>query len=230
MRCMNRTTIMTNTAEVLPSPSNPSPRERRRFERLRVREIVPTYIGRAAGTLVDLSASGARVRHTSPLALGTRARLTFVWNGRQFAAIAEVLASRVVSLGSPTRFDSRLRFVFVPAQSERVLARALVDIGDRDLRTWVANLHGWEDHASRAEEPPPEAAFVRCRFGYGRWEQKWTQDPTQPEEGFTVPASVEPGEIDTLRRTYEQSDEEGRSMMRLLTRAVVQQHGGCGIP
>lgn len=217
---------MTSAAELLPPPPySTTPRERRRFERLRVREIVATQIGRASGALVDLSARGARVRHTSPLIRGSQARLTFNWNGERFEAAAEVLASRVVSLAHPTRYESRLRFVTMSASAEHVLARALADIAAAALRTWVANLRGWENETPHhdAASDHVESGFLRCRYYAARgWERKWTQDPDQPSNGFTLPANTEPAEVNMLCRTYETSDEEGRALLRIMTDAVVQ--------
>jgi hypothetical protein len=217
---------MTTAAEVLPPPPSPTtPSERRRFERLRVREIVATQIGRASGAVVDLSADGARVRHTVPLFRGSQARLTFNWKGERFEAAAEVLASRVVSLARPTRFESRLRFVTMSSSAEHVLARALADIAAAALRAWVANLRGWEADTPRndAETDHADSGFLRCRYGVARgWERKWTENPEQPKDGFTVPASTEPAEVNMLCRTYETCDADGRALLRVMTDAVVQ--------
>jgi hypothetical protein len=217
---------MTTVAELLPPPPFPTtPRDRRRFERQRVREIVATQIGRASGALVDLSTNGARVRHTAPLIRGSQARLTFNWNGARFEAAAEVLASRVVSLARPTRYESRLRFVTMSSSAEHVLARALADIAAAALRTWVANLRGWENVTPPidGETDHADSGFLRCRYVPARgWERKWTKNPDQPKEGFTVPASTEPAELNMLCLTYETSDEEGRALLRVMTDAVVQ--------
>ena len=55
------------------------------------------------------------------------------------------------------------------------------------------------------------------------WQQTHTRDPLPPYDGFTVPVETDPAEIRTLCRTFEKSDEEGRSLVRLITGAVVKQ-------
>lgn len=214
---------MSATIEVLPPPLTLPGSDRRRFPRLRLTEPVRTVIGRGVGTLVDISANGARIRHETPVALGARVRVTFDWKGERFEATAEVLASRVASLGDATRFESRLRFLAVPERSQEILARTMTDVLDDDLRKWVANLRGWNDDDQHAGDSHHEGGYIRCRYVGGRWEQTPTRDPLPPADGFTVPAETEPSEIRTLCRTFEKSDEEGRSLIRLITGAVVKQ-------
>jgi hypothetical protein len=215
---------MSATIEVLPPPAVLPGSDRRRFPRLRLNEPIRTVIGRGVGTLVDLSANGARIRHEAPVALGARVRVTFDWKGERFEATAEVLASRVASLGDATRFESRLRFLSVPERSQEILARTMTDALDDDLRKWVANLHGWHEAAGQDDdETRGEGTYIRCRYVRGRWQQINTRDPLPPPDGFTVPAETDPAEIRTLCRTFEKSDEDGRSLVRLITGAVVKQ-------
>ena len=216
---------MTVTAELLPPPVAVAAagRDRRRFTRHRLTEPVPVLIGRGDGLLIDVSANGARVRHDAAVVLGSRVRVTFVWQGERFEATAEVLACRVAALGQRARFESRLRFVAVTAPSQEVLARVLTDLLDRDLRKWVANLHGWRDDAPCAEQDASASAgYIRCRYVAGRWQQSPTRDAAMPPDGFVVPAGTAPAEIRSLCRTWESSDEEGRTLVRLITEAVVK--------
>jgi hypothetical protein len=215
---------MSATIELLPPPVvTPAGSDRRRFPRVRLTDPIRTVIGRGVGTLVDLSANGARIRHDAPVALGARVRVTFHWKGERFEATAEVLASRVASLDDATRFESRLRFLSVPARSQEILARTMTDSFDDDLRKWVANLHGWNEYDSGESPSRGRGAFIRCRYVNGRWQQTHTRDLLPPIDGFTVPEDTEPSEIRTLCRTFEKSDEEGRSLVRLITGAVVKQ-------
>ncbi|HVG24135.1 MAG TPA: PilZ domain-containing protein [Thermoanaerobaculia bacterium] len=216
---------MSATIELLPPPAVLPGSDRRRFPRLRLATPVRTVIGRGDGTLVDISANGARIRHDTPVALGSRVRITFDWKGERFEATAEVLASRVASLGNATRFESRLRFLAVPERSQEILARTMTDVLDDDLRKWVANLHGWSEHGGGESDESGEGdgTYIRCRYMNGRWDQTHTRDPLPPIDGFTVASDTDPSEIRALCRTFERSDEEGRSLLRLITGAVARQ-------
>jgi hypothetical protein len=214
---------MSAIIEVLPLPVTLPGSDRRRFPRVRLADPIRTVIGRGTGTLVDLSANGARIRHDAPVALGSRVRVTFDWKGDRFEATGEVLASRVSSLGNGTRFESRLRFLAVPERSQEILARTMTDSLDDDLRRWVSNLHGWNEYGADEHDSRGDGTFIRCRYVNRRWQQTHTRDPLPPADGFTVPADTDPSEIRTLCRTFEESDEDGRSLVRLITGAVVKQ-------
>lgn len=204
--------------------------DRRVAPRLRIAGTVTALIGRGDGVLIDLSDRGAKVRHFTMVRRGALVRLSFEWEGERFSANAEVLASRVVSLGngagSGTTYESRLCFRDVPPPSESVLARALESLADRDVRRWVSNLRGWGDEPVREPLPFASGSFLRCRYLGTRWEKKCTHDLTQPEDGFLLPAGVDHHEVETLCSTYAHMDDEGRRVVRLMAAAAVDQ--ACG--
>ena len=222
-RHLEGTQTMTITADFLPSLPAATGADRRRYTRVQVRQPLPALIGRGSGTLVDLSVNGARIRHASPVQRGARVRVTFEWRGQRFEANAEVLASRVASLGGHTQFESRLRFVTVSESSHEVLERTLTELLDRDLRKWVANLHGWNEEPLHEEAAISRGGYIRCIYTGGRWQQTPTRDAMPPAAGFTVPEGTSPAEIRTLCHTWESADEDGRRLVRLITDAVVKQ-------
>lgn len=102
--------------------------ERRTANRIRIANNIPVAIGRGNGVIVDLSLSGARVRHTVTALRGSNVRVSFLWHDERFAATAEVLASRVVALGSdarPTLYESRVRFRLVTDAAQQLLRHVL---------------------------------------------------------------------------------------------------------
>jgi len=52
--------------------------ERRMARRMRVESFVAVNLGRAEGTLVDISMRGARVRHTTAVGRGSQVRVSFM--------------------------------------------------------------------------------------------------------------------------------------------------------
>jgi hypothetical protein len=196
--------------------------ERRNGRRFRLSKTVAVVIGRGDGVLIDLSTHGARIRHSSPVRRGAIMRLSFEWDRARFFANAEILASRVVSLGTSASYESRVRFTEVDARSQAVLARMLEEIVDRDVRRWVANLRGWNDDSQLDTAPLPTGSYMRCRLNGAWWEKKCTNDVTQPVDGFLLPSETSQPEIDTLCDTYRQSDAIGRDMIRAMAAAVVE--------
>lgn len=200
------------------------PAERRASARLRIGGTHPVRLGRTDGVLIDISERGARVRHLAAVRRGETVRLALEWQGERFAAQAEVLASRVVSMGNGagTIYDSRLRFLSMPDDAREILTRTLAGFETRDLRRWVANLRGWEPHPEPIRHPAlVTKTFVRYQLRGIWWEKKVTHDPAQPEDGFVIPADVDESEITSLCRTYEKLDTGGREIIRLIAAQVV---------
>lgn len=195
------------------------PAERRTSERLSPTQSIRVAVGRGAGIVIDVSRTGMRVRHSAGATRGSHLRVTFEWEKERFDATAVVLASRVVSLGNTTLFETRVRFTDVSESSVALLHRVLEAIRNLELRRWVSNLHGWN------ETPPDEAddhgAFLRCRLIGIRWRTTWTQDPTQPDNGFAVPATIKPQELEMLCNTFREADAEGRNLIRLMAEETV---------
>lgn len=200
-------------------------RDRRRAERLLVAGTVNVIFGRGAGVLVDLSQRGARIRHSAPVRRGASVRISFESAHARFAANAEVLAARVVSLGTGPSYESRVRFTSLDAASQRVLATAIEELTGRDLRRWVANLKGWSDEP-QSPVAKPSGSFIRCRFRGDWWDWKCTNDTTQPADGFLLPSGSTDAEIVTLCDTYSRGDEEQRQTIRLMATASVDQSLG----
>lgn len=193
---------------------------RRAAERIAIRGRLEVVFGRNPGILIDLSQRGARVRHSGTVRRGASIRVTFAQGGERFSANAEVLATRLVSLGTGMTYESRVHFIFVDHQSEHVLRQTLDDVVGRDLRSHVSNMLGSDDE----EQPKLKLrtdSYVRCRLQGIWWEKKITNDRTQPVNGFLLPADSTPAEIATLCDTYLKANEEEREMIRVIAAVAV---------
>lgn len=201
--------------------------ERRRAPRLRIEGSIPVLIGRGEGVLIDLSANGAKIRHAVMVRRGATVRVSFEWGSERIGGNAEVLASRVATLGGgATTYESRLRFTTFDPGARDVLARALAALENRDVRRLIANLRGWSDEIREVKPARPSlvgGSFIRCRLMGARWEAKATREGQQPEDGFAVPASVDNQEILRLCDDYARADETGRRVIRLLAEAAVEE-------
>lgn len=196
---------------------------RRAKPRIHVAGSVSAVFGRCAAVLIDLSEHGARIRHFNSAPRGSAARVSFTWEGSRFSASAEVLASRVITLGADPSYESRVRFLTVDTSAQLVLTNALAGISGRHIRRWVANLRGWTEEWQPECALLPNGWFVRCRLMGASWERKRTNDATPPEDGFLLPAETADAEIVTLCDLYSHGDEHERQLIRSIATAVAEE-------
>jgi hypothetical protein len=105
----------------------------------------------------------------------------------------------------------------VSGDSEEILRAQLANAaGDR-----AHNVIGGDATLTAASEIPPTDAFVSLTLGANGWKRRRSLLPDQPENGFTVRASVAPEEIELLCLTYEKGDEESRRLTRLMAELSV---------
>ena len=96
------------------------------------------------------------------------------------------------------------------------------------LRAQVANAAGDRLHnvigdatLTAASEISATDAFVSLHFGAKGWKRRRSLLPDQPDDGFTVRASVPDEEIELLCQTYEKGDDESRCLTRLMAELSV---------
>lgn len=189
--------------------------ERRRSPRLRIAGTIPAHIGRGEGVLLDVSERGAKIRHSTMVRSGATIRIGFEWERARFSASAEVLASRLVSLGderTPAMYESRMRFLIVDAAASQMLARTI----DAMVRPGVRR-------PSAQATPRTAAAFIRCGLTGMRWEVQCTASAVQPENGFVLPSALDDNEIVKLCADYLRADSDGRNAIRLQAATAVEQ-------
>jgi hypothetical protein len=100
---------------------------------------------------------------------------------------------------------------------------------DEILRAQEANAAGDRDHniiagdatLTAASELQPTDAYFTYRLGENGWKRRRSLLPDQPDDGFTVRATVPPEEIEMLCRTYEKGDDESRRLTRLMAELSV---------
>lgn len=197
------------------------PAERRRDRRVRLTTPLPARLGNIEVIIFDLGARGARLRHAKPIKVATQFKLSFEWPDGPFRALVRVLASRLMVTGPKAKFESRVQFLEVPPDSKRLLERVVKTLTDRQLRQWVSNFMGEVVYPQpdSSSEPP---ALLRFRLINGRWNAGPAKaDEPAPTDGFIVPASIEPGEINVLCAAYSRLDRDSQQLLRLFASAAL---------
>ena len=83
------------------------------------------------------------------------------------------------------------------------------------------NLIGTDATLTAASQLEPTDAFLSYRLNAQGWKCRRSLLPDQPDDGFTVRASVPPDEIELLCRTYEKGDDASRHLTRLMAQLSV---------
>ncbi len=186
--------------------------ERREFQRLQLSEPLDGWFGDWSITLIDVSATGARIAHeVDAIPDGSRALLRFWWRGEEIEVTAE------------TVHDSGLRFV----DGHDVMRRLIADSVREVLLAQEANAAGNREANVVGDATLTSASqhlgtsFVIWRFVDGVWKNRLSFLPEQPEDGFTVSSAEPPDQVELLCRTYESGDAESRRLTRLLAELSV---------
>lgn len=206
--------------------------DRREFQRLRLSKPILATIGSANALMLDVGVAGAYLEHYGVFKAGERFRLKFRWQGNDIEFLCEVTRSDVVRVlggdGESTVSHSGVRFVEAAGESaERLQDMIATSIG-KLLAAQRSNASGTRDESGAAILADIGGArrlrargYVAYRLHRNRWTRTPTQSPEQPADGFTVAAYEDHEEIETLCRTYESADDEGRRLIRMVAELSV---------
>lgn len=206
------------------------PDDRRKFQRLRLSKPI---LGTARGNnvlILDIGIAGAFLEHYGRVEPGERLQLAFRWQGEDVEFGCEVVRSVVVREyggdGKSAVSHTGVRFIDAADDARERLKDLIATFVGRVLAAQKSNAAGESGgetvlaqlgHARRMRT----AGFYSYRLKDGKWWRIPTQSPVQPNDGFTVAAYEDEEEIQTLCRTYEQSDDEGRRLIRLVAELSV---------
>jgi len=198
--------------------------DRRTFQRLKLAKPILAQIDGQSALLLDVGVGGAFVEHYGKAEAGTRFRLSFRWKGADVDFLCEVARSRVVRPSNdPAAIVSHsgVRFVEAYGDSEKRLQEMMATFVGRVLAAQRANASG--DHSDEMllgsmgdAIRTRSRGYVSYHFRNGAWSRESTNSALQPQDGFTVGAFEDEEELESLCRTYETADEEGRGLIRLV--------------
>jgi hypothetical protein len=228
---------------------------RRREQRLRLAEPIVGRFGSSAVVIVDLSMSGAHIEHYSRMERGTQRPLRVQWGSESLGLRATVVRSKIGRMipGEQGITVYRSGLTFDTAQSDEIakVRQVISSAMAATLVEQVANARGFRsldeqnmpvfrhgilsandpDLAEKLERYLPhssavqERGFIRMTLTGRRWIRKWTREPAQPEEGFTISADEPEAEISLLARAYLTGSSESRWLIRKLAEASLEQPG-----
>ncbi|HVT01917.1 MAG TPA: PilZ domain-containing protein [Thermoanaerobaculia bacterium] len=201
-------------------------KERRRYEHITLSRPIAGRLGSTKVFVVDISITGARVAHQHPLIEGEIARLRFEWQGQELAFDCDVLRTKPPQKGpdpSGVLYHTGLAFVDPVAESRAILRELITDHVMRALDEQRSNARGIPPIAPTFYQSGlrDRAGYVTMRLVQNSWKRTTTDKPDQPLDGFTISAKEPEDQIEMLCRTYQESDYEGRRMIRKMAELTI---------
>ena len=207
--------------------------DRREFQRLKLSKPILATMGGSNALILDIGIAGAFLEHFGTVAPGDTFALTFRWQAEDVTFDCEVARTTVVRLpggdGKSTVSHTGVRFQHAHENARMKLQDLITTFVGRILVAQKANAAGENAESAGATVLAKlgEARRMRSR-GYVAYHfdgTSWwrTQESTamQPLDGFTVGDFEDPDELESLCRTYEAADEEGRHLIRMVAELSV---------
>ncbi len=205
--------------------------DRRRFQRLKLAKPILAGLSGENALILDIGVGGAFIEHYGEAKSGQKFTLSFRWKGSDIVYKAEVARTTVVkaaSKGGLAVSQSGIDFTEGREGSDELLQDMMATFIGRVLGAQRANAHATQtDETSAVLYQLGQARRARTK-GYlaylwdGKtWTCRRTELAVQPKNGFTVAAWEDEDELESLCKTYEIADDEGRKMIRLIAELSV---------
>jgi hypothetical protein len=205
--------------------------DRRSFQRMKLgKPLLATLDGQSA-LILDVGMKGAFLEHYGGAMTGDRFTLSFRWKGAEIKFGCEVRRTNVIrsAEGSQaTVSHSGVEFVENFGDGPAKLADMMGTFVGRVLAAQKANAHADGNEEGRSflfqmgdARRARAKGYVAYLFDEKAWTIRRTQVGQQPRHGFTVAAYEDEDDLETLCRTYEVADAEGRNLIRLVAELSV---------
>ena len=191
--------------------------ERREFQRLELRTPVEARLGDVDGRIVELGILGARVELDSPVAEKTETTIRFKVNDTELSFDCVVARLPDPTAMSHSQHLAGLLFTRAHDNSDERLRNVLTTMVREEIER-IRPAQGAETASAFDPEKTAmriPAPFVAYRFENGLWQRRGVFIPSQPANGFTVPADDNASSLHKLCSEYQSGSDEARHLLRL---------------
>jgi len=184
---------------------------------LRLAKPIAARLGSDGVLVLDLGATGALLSGRGQFTAGTEHVLSFADAGLR-VQLRCLITGVEDHLLTPDR-DLLVRFLepnealrsFIAGYQEQVRLAAEANARGEIAENVIDGDRTLSDLGSAMRSNP---AFTRCRFDGAKWTRERTPDRDQPHDGFTIAAYEPDDQITLLQQAYEESDDDGRRLLR----------------
>jgi hypothetical protein len=208
----------------------PSSGERRRYGRIRLEAPLPATFAGTRARVLEISVVGILIAHEGKIPPGSTHDLLIDWQGAKLDFSCRVARSTLwrlaKSAGETSIYHSGLRVLEAGGESSTRLRELLAERIIRALEEQKANARGIPPLAAYMYQPGKGELYRRCELIDGVWRKSETIRATQPANGFTVSADIDPAHVEMLCRTWEMTTPEGRRLTQMLAELSLSRDEG----
>ena len=202
--------------------------DRREFQRLRLSKPILATMRGSNALILDVGVAGAFLEHYGTAEPGEKLELAWRWQGGDISFPCEVAHSTQVRKpggdGESIVSHTGVRFIAPSGEAQERLQQMITSYIGTILAAQKANASGTGRDSAGANilarlgeaRRMRSRGYVSFRFKDDMWWRIPTQSAHQPADGFTIGPYEDEDEIEVLCRTYEQADEEGRGLIRMI--------------
>jgi hypothetical protein len=205
--------------------------ERRRYQRASLVRPHPARVGVARVYILDISLNGVRIAHQGTLPPpGRECVLDFEWEGSAAELRCEVTRSVLERLAKSTTeksiYHAGLSIIEADQTSRETLRQMIGALVARALDEQKANARGVPAEAAQCFQTGKGTEFLRFELINGAWRRTATTRADQPVHGFTISAEENREHVEMLCQTFQNSDEPGRKLIKLMAELSISQTEG----
>ncbi|HVT05368.1 MAG TPA: hypothetical protein VHL58_18545 [Thermoanaerobaculia bacterium] len=196
---------------------------------------MPAHLGGVEVEVRDLGILGAGIRQLAPLPTGFHT--TLVFEREKISLPCTLTRCETTPAPEGMTYWSGVEFDLPDPANARALRELMVREINAAIDEWKKNARGelpdvldhlpLFDTADRLVQTrsPKRSRHVQSYMWHRLMREKWVGsfvlDPAQPLDGFALPAEEPADQTALLRRAYEISDEQGRTLIRLMAQLAI---------
>lgn len=204
--------------------------DRRQYGRVHLSPPLRGEIDGIFAAISEISLVGLRLMHDQRLAATPTHQIRFQWQQYTMRLRGEVIRTTIKKLakkpGDTSVYESGIRITQAVGESAALLKDLIADFVVRAINEQLANARGVPPLAAYSYQTGKGDRYRRCEYVNGTWRKVETTDAQQPQSGFTISADVDANELDTLCRTWEACDAEGRRLTQILAQLSISKKEG----
>jgi hypothetical protein len=197
---------------------------------LRIAHPISAHLAGSPVTILDLRPGFALLEHLQRYPASARKLLAFQWQDADIAVETEYYRLNEEFWDGDVKgfvYESELRLVdagqletLIAAYDRRIAGARVANREGEFDKNIVENGAILSDLGGGRREAVP--GYISFRYRNHFWEEVHTNSPEQPPDGFTVPAYETPEKLRLLCLAYEETDDQGRKMLREFAALSVQ--------